>query len=74
VFNDNSIGQFDLYKIDGQDASAVQFLTEQEKSITISSVFNGRLIIIKFTASENDYNNQIAKVEKVIYSIKITGT
>jgi hypothetical protein len=45
----------------------------QEKSIILSSVFNGKAIFIKFAASENDYNSHIAEVEKVIDSVKITG-
>jgi hypothetical protein len=57
----------------GLDTEYFEFSRDKLKSITVSSVFNGRLIIIKFTASENDYNGQIAKVEKVIDSIKITG-
>jgi hypothetical protein len=65
---------FGIYKIDGQEAGAAQYLTEQEKSLTVASVFNGKVIRVGFATLKNDYNNQIAEVEKVIDSIKITGT
>jgi hypothetical protein len=66
--------KFGLYKIDRQDAGGIQFQTPlQEKGIQVSSVFNGKLIVITFKTSESSYNSQIPEVEKVIDSIKITG-
>lgn len=66
--------EFGLYKIDGQNAGAIQSQTLQEKSITVASVFNGKLIVVGFTTLKRDYDSQIPQVEKVIDSIKITGT
>jgi hypothetical protein len=71
--NDVLQSKFGLYKIDGQNAGAILFQTQQEKSIIVSSVFNGKTIFIEFTTLKSDYNSHIAEVEKVIDSIKITG-
>jgi hypothetical protein len=64
---------FGIYKINGQDAGAVQVLTEQEKILRVVSVFNGKIIRVGFTTLKSDYDSQIVEVEKLIDSIKITG-